>query len=177
MQITIGSTNPVKCRASEVALRMVYPSANFTGLDVPSGVAAQPWGDAETRRGAHNRAQAALAASRADIAVGLEAGVHETEFGLMTCAWVVLLGRDGRVGVGGNSCILLPQPVADAVRAGDELGPAMDRLVNQHNTKHANGAIGILTRDLETRQSAYEMILRLALAPFQRPAWYPLSER
>jgi non-canonical (house-cleaning) NTP pyrophosphatase len=48
----------------------------------------------------------------------------------------------------------------------------MDRLVRQHNTKHKNGAIGILTNNLETRQSAYETIIRLALAPFQHPEWY-----
>jgi non-canonical (house-cleaning) NTP pyrophosphatase len=61
------------------------------------------------------------------------------------------------------------------VQEGLELGAAMDHLVHQHNTKHQNGAIGILTNNLETRQSAYETIIRLALAPFQNPAWYPVS--
>jgi len=52
----------------------------------------------------------------------------------------------------------------------------MDTLTHSLNTKHQNGAIGILTHDLETRQSAYETNLRLALASFQNPAWYPVSE-
>jgi len=173
MRIAIGSTNPVKCSASRAVLSRLYPDAEFVCFDVPSGVPAQPWGDLEARTGALNRARGALHAGDADLGVGLEGGVQESEFGLLTTAWCVLVSRDGRVGVGGNSCTLLPEAVAHWVRQGVELGTAMDRLVQQENTKHRNGAIGILTNDLETRQSAYETILRLALAPFQNPAWYP----
>lgn len=173
MRIAIGSTNPVKCSASRAVLSRLYPDAEFVCFDVPSGVPAQPWGDLEARTGALNRARGALRAGEADLGVGLEGGVQESEFGLLTTAWCVLVSRDGRVGVGGNSCTLLPEVVADWVRQGVELGAAMDRLVQQENTKHRNGAIGILTNDLETRRSAYETILRLALAPFQNPAWYP----
>lgn len=174
MRIAIGSTNPVKCSASRAVLSRVYPDAEFVCFDVPSGVPAQPWGDLEARTGALNRARAALAAGDADLGVGLEGGVQESEFGLLTTAWCVLVDRTGRIGVGGNSCTLLPEAVAYRVRLGDELGAAMDHLVRQEGTKHRNGAIGILTNGLETRQSAYETILRLALAPFQNPAWYPV---
>ncbi|NLF75868.1 MAG: inosine/xanthosine triphosphatase [Chloroflexi bacterium] len=176
MRIATGSTNPVKCNAVRAVLGPLHPGAEFVAIEVPSGVSSQPWGNAETRRGAFNRARAALDATGADLAVGLEGGVQETEFGLMTCAWCALVDRAGRVGIGGNSCILLPPLVADHVRSGGELGQAMDTLTHSLNTKHQNGAIGILTHDLETRQSAYETNLRLALASFQNPAWYPVSE-
>ncbi len=175
MRIAIGSTNPVKCSASRAVLSRLDADAEFVCLDVPSGVPKQPWGDAETRTGALNRARGALEATGADLGVGLEGGVLETEFGLMTNAWCVLVDRSGRIGVGGNACALLPDAVAEQVRAGEELGTAMDRLARQANTKQRNGAIGILTNNLETRQSAYEMIIRLALAPFQNPAWYPVK--
>jgi inosine/xanthosine triphosphatase len=177
MRIAIGSTNPVKCNASRAVLTPLYPDAEFVCVDVPSGVAAQPWGDVEARAGALNRARAALIQTGATLAVGLEGGVQDSEFGLFTCAWCVLVDTQGRVGVGGNSSILLPPTVAERLRRGDELGTAMDQLVNAHNTKQRDGAIGILTNNLETRQSAYETILRLALAPFQNPAWYPISAR
>ncbi len=172
MRIAIGSTNPVKCQAVQAVLQPLFPDATFVTLDVPSGVSAQPWGDEETRTGAYNRARAALKQASADMGVGLEGGVQESEFGLLTAAWCVIVDRTGRVGVGGNSCVLLPPSVAADVRAGLELGEAMDRLVNRANTKHQNGAIGILTDDLETRQSAYETLIRLALAPFIHPEWY-----
>lgn len=173
MRIAIGSTNPVKCNAARAVLGSVFTSAHFEAIEAPSGVSAQPWGDSETRRGAYNRACAALRLTGADLGVGLEGGVQETEFGLMTAAWCVLVAADGRIGIGGNSCVLLPESVAHAVRQGLELGPAIDALAQRENTRQQNGAIGILTDDLETRQSAYETIIRLALAPFQHPDWYP----
>ncbi len=173
MRIAVGSTNPVKFNAACAVLKVLYPDAEFVAVDVPSGVSAQPWGNAETRAGAVNRARAALTESRANMGVGMEGGVQDTEFGLMTTAWCAVVDATGRLGVGGNSSILLPPVVAQQVREGQELGQAMDHFANRENTKHANGAIGILTNDLETRQSAYEMILRLALAPFCNPDWYP----
>ena len=173
MRVAIGSVNPVKCSAVRAVLLPLFPGATFVSVEVPSGVADQPWGDVETRTGAFNRARAALSAAQAELGVGLEGGVQESEFGLLTAAWCVVAAGDGRVGVGGNSCVLLPREVAAAVRGGMELGEAMDRLVDRANTKHQNGAIGILTDDLETRQSAYETIIRLALAPLIHPEWYP----
>lgn len=173
MRIVIGSTNPVKCNATRAVLKPLYPGAAFVALDVPSGISSQPWGDVETRAGAVNRARNALRETGADLAIGLEGGVQESEFGLMTTAWCALVDSTGRIGVGGNACVLLPEPVAAHLRAGRELGFAMDQLVNRSNTRQQNGAIGILTDDLETRQSAYEMIIRLALAPFRNPDWYP----
>jgi inosine/xanthosine triphosphatase len=175
MRIAIGSTNPVKCNAARAVLSALYLDAEFTCIDAPSGVSVQPWDDVEARTGAFNRARSALAHTGADLAIGLEGGVQETEFGLMTTAWCALVDAQGRVGMGGNCCTRLPDRVAECVRQGDELGTAMDKLVNGHNTKRQNGAIGILTNNLETRQSAYEMIIRLALAPFLNPDWYPVT--
>ena len=176
MRIVIGSTNPVKCNAVQAVFAPLYPDASVQGIDVPSHVASQPWGNVETRQGALNRAKEALMRSPADIAVGLEGGVQETEFGLMTCAWAIIVDSNGRVGIGGNSSILRPHPLAEQTRAGRELGHDMDQFSQRQNTKHENGAIGILTNDLETRQSAYEHITRLALASFQHPDWYPLAD-
>ena len=172
MQIIVGSTNPVKIQAVQVALHEVYAEAKVSGVAVPSGVADQPWNDAETRQGAYNRAQAVLDQTSADVAVGLEGGVLESEFGLMTSAWCVILDRAGHVGVGGNSCTLLPPSVADHLQRGVELGIAMDRFSGQTNTKHKDGAIGILTDGLVSRQTAYEIIIKMALAPLIHPAWY-----
>src|SRR5690606_1224047 len=106
--------------------------------------------------------------------VGLEGGVQESVFGLLPTAWCVLVDRTGRIRVGGNSSTRLPEAYAQRVRPGHDTGVAMDRLVSQSGTNLRNVTIGILTNGLETRQSAYETILRLALAPFQNPAWYPV---
>lgn len=175
MHIAIASTNPVKCAAVQHALGGVFSGAQFTALNVPSGVPDQPWGEEETRRGAYNRALAALRQTNADMGVGLEGGVIETDFGLMTTAWCAVIHREGVVGVGGGVNVLLPQAVAEAVRAGMELGTAMDQLVGSHNTKQKEGAIGILTDHLLNRQQAYEVIIQLAVAPFRRPDLYEVK--
>jgi inosine/xanthosine triphosphatase len=175
MKIVVGSKNPVKCAAVEAVLASVFSDARFSAVDSASGVADQPWGDDETRRGAHNRAGHVLAQTDADIGVGLEGGVIETSFGLMTTAWCVVLSRDGQMGIGGGSHVLLPEAVARDVRAGMELGSAMDALIGEYNTKQKNGAIGILTDGLLSRQQAYEVIIQLAVAPFRRPEFYGVT--
>ena len=171
MKVVVGSSNPVKIAAARAVFSRVEPRTHVVGLEVSSGVASQPWGDEETRRGALNRARAALIPD-ADYGVGFEGGVVETEHGLMTCAWCVVVNRTGRIGVGGSVNALLPPVVANAIRAGRELGEAMDALTGLHNTKQSAGAVGILTAGLTDRQRAYEHILALALAPFQRPDLY-----
>ena len=166
MKIAIGSHNPVKVRAVENVLRLVHPQAEFIALEVPSGVAAQPLGDAETRRGALNRARAVREAAGADWGVGLEGGIVATEMGTMTTAWCVIADGEGRIGVGGGANMLLPEPVAERIDQGLELGEAMDEWAGLSDVKRGPGAIGILTRGLVDRQGAYEYIVKLSLARF-----------
>jgi inosine/xanthosine triphosphatase len=171
-RVVVGSTNPVKIAAVRAVLERAGCSARVEGLAVASGVADQPIGDAETIRGATQRARAALDASGADIAVGLEGGVVEEDGFMRTCAWAAVVSRDGRVGVGGSLAMILPDRVASLVRNGVELGHAMDRVTGNHNTKHNAGAVGILTAGLVDRQRAYEWLVTYALAPFLSPDHY-----
>ncbi len=167
MHIVIGSLNPVKQQAARSVLAPLYPGATFEGVEAPSRVPAQPRGDQETRSGAINRARAALASTGADLAVGFESGLIETELGLMTCAWCAVIAPDGRLGVGGGSHMMLPPDVKPQIEEGMELGDVIDRLTGRRNSKHAEGAIGLLTVGLESRETAYAHTLRLALAPFR----------
>jgi non-canonical (house-cleaning) NTP pyrophosphatase len=48
----------------------------------------------------------------------------------------------------------------------------MDQLTGQHNTKQAQGAVGILTGGLSNRQSAYAQLVVMALAPFLKNEYY-----
>jgi inosine/xanthosine triphosphatase len=164
--IAIGSTNPVKVAATDAILGKAFPTATFRAVAVASGVQEQPWGDDQTRTGAFNRATRALEITGATFGVGLEGGVVDTSVGLMTCAWCAIVDGTGKVGYGGGVHILLPAPVATALRRQGELGPAMDVLVNEHNTKQGRGAVGILTNGLSSRQAAYEQLVAMAAAPF-----------
>ena len=174
-RVVVGSTNPVKIAAVQAVLARSGSTAHVDGLAVASGVSEQPIGDAETIRGATQRARAALEASGADLAVGLEGGVVEEEGFMRTCAWASVVSRDGRVGVGGSLAMTLPDGVAALVREGVELGHAMDRVTGEHDTKRGAGAVGILTAGLVDRQRAYEALVTYALAPFLTPHHYAES--
>jgi len=166
IRIAVGSTNPVKIAAAKAVLQRAFPPAEFFGVSVTGGVPDQPWGEAQTRLGAFNRAVNALRQTNADFGLGLEGGLVETSAGLMTCAWCALVDKTGRTGYGGGVKMLLPPAVAEAVRRNGELGPAMDRLVHQSDTKRGPGAVGILTGGLSSRQTAYEQLVAMAAAPF-----------
>lgn len=172
MHIVVGSLNPVKKLAVTSVFDTLYPDVIYSTVNVPSGVPDQPWGDAETRTGAINRAKAAQSQTQADFGIGLEGGLIQTELGIMTCAWCAVYGSAEQLGVGGGSHMMLPPAAAAQLAQGMELGLVMDNLTDQHNTKHSLGAIGLMTDGLETRQTAYAHILRLALAPLRSPAHF-----
>ena len=165
--------NPVKTAAVRAVLSPLAPDATFEGVSVPSDVPNQPFGDDETIRGARTRAERARAGLDADLGVGLEGGCVETADGMRMCAWAVVVDRAGRAGTGGSLAMQLPHSVARRVRAGAELGAAMDALTAQRNTKQGAGAVGILTAGLVDRQRAYEVLVSYALAPFVTPSWWP----
>ncbi len=171
-RVAVGSANPVKLGAVRAVLAWAAPSATIEPVTVPSGVRDQPFGDDETIRGARNRARAARAALDADVGVGLEGGVVDGPGGMRSCAWCVVVHRDGREGVGGSLAMPLPDAVATMIRDGMELGHAMDALVAARGTKHGKGAVGVLTAGRIDRQGAYEVLVTYALAPFVTPGLY-----
>ena len=151
--IAVGSANPVKLAAVETILSNAFPETTFVSITVDSNVPEQPWGDDQTRLGAFNRAAKACEETGSDFGIGLEGGVVETLAGLMTCAWCAMVDGKGKVGYGGGVHMLLPPSVVTLLRQHGELGPAMDRLVNEYNTKQGRGAVGILTNGLSSRQA------------------------
>lgn len=165
-RVVVGSANPVKVAAVRTVFARVVPVADVTNIEVASGVPDQPWGDEETIRGATARARAARETTDADLGVGIEGGVVEIGGEVRTCAWAAVASRDGTVHVGGSLAMPLPPAVAALVRAGTELGHAMDVVSGGHDTKRGAGAVGILTGGLVDRRAAYEVIVAYALAPW-----------
>lgn len=170
--VAVGSKNPVKLAAARAVFANAFPGVRIEAIAVPSGVPDQPFGDEETIAGARARALAAREALDADFGVGLEGGVVEDGASMRSCAWCVVVHRDGREGVGGSLAMPLPPAIATMIRDGMELGHAMDTLVAQRGTKHGQGAVGILTDGRIDRQGAYEVLVTYALAPFLTPGLY-----
>lgn len=172
MRIAVGSGNPVKARAVQAVLRAVYDDLEIVPVAVDSGIPDQPLGDVETRAGAVNRARRALDAADAELGVGLEGGLIETEFGWMTCAWCAVVDRAGAVGIGGSVNALLPPAVVAKIEQGHELGDAIDLVTGLEDTKQRMGAVGVLSGGLTNRQAAYEHLVKMALVRFLKPAYF-----
>lgn len=171
-QLVVASTNPVKINAALHGFQQVFPDETFdaSGVSVSTGVSDQPMTALETMQGAMNRAENARNRQpEADYWIGIEGGIEDTDMGMQCFAWVIILGRDDRIGRGQTAVFYLPIEVAELVRDGMELGHADDHVFKRDNSKQKNGAIGILTDDAVDRTSYYVQAMIMALVPFKNP--------
>ncbi|MBO0960341.1 DUF84 family protein [Neobacillus sp. MM2021_6] len=164
MKIIIGSMNPAKINAVKNSFE--GQEAEFVSIDIPSGVNAQPFSDEETIQGAINRAVGALKQGNGDIAIGLEGGVHETSHGLLLCNWGALATRNMEPIIAGGARILLPEQVAERLKAGDELGPVMDEYSKKENVRKHEGAIGIFTNEMINRMDMFTHVTKLLVGQY-----------
>jgi len=172
-KVAVGSSNPAKVAAVRAAMAKLAPDATIAAHEVVSGVRAQPWGERETRRGAIERARAAIAATvDADLGVGLEGGVIDDGGGLELVSWVAIVDRAGRVGLASGLRFMLPTSAAARLRRGAELGEVMDELFETSESKKTSGAVGLLTQGFVSRSEAFADLVAMAAAPFLFPAMY-----
>jgi len=169
--VVAGTINPAKIRAIAQAFNDVFGkgSCHIAGVEVESGVAAQPLSDVETRTGARQRvAHARQACPQADFWVAIEAGIE----GDCAFAWMVIENAQQR-GESRSASFTLPPIVLQGLAQGHELGTEMARLTGVENIKQKGGAIGAFTNGLLTRSSVYHQALILALCPFTHPLYAP----
>ncbi|MFB6095643.1 MAG: inosine/xanthosine triphosphatase [Halodesulfurarchaeum sp.] len=168
MYVAVGSGNPVKVAATEGAIGDI--ATHIEAVPVDSGVSEQPRSDRETLRGAENRAQRALEEGDFDLSVGIEGGVAtptQTE-GLYLTMWAA--ATDGTThGRGAGPRLRLPESIASRVESGEELGPLMDDVLGTSGVAENQGAAGVLTDNIITRESALRHAVAGALGPFVSP--------
>src|ERR1700756_4181138 len=101
MIVAVGSFNPAKIEAARLAFGGVLAGVWRGGLDgkdgynASPGAAAQPMTDAETIRGARNRAARAIDLGEADYGVGIEGGLEQTDGSWFNSGWAVVVDRAG----------------------------------------------------------------------------------
>nr|WP_261593240.1 MULTISPECIES: inosine/xanthosine triphosphatase [unclassified Pseudoalteromonas] len=173
IKVLVGSQNPVKISAAKSVIARYFPEYQIDcqGLHAPSGVPEQPLGEEQTRLGAQNRVSYLQQHHDADFFCAMEGGAHQFSYGPATFAYVVVANAH-YTSVNRSSNLPLPQPIYNALMAGEELGPVMDRVFNTTNIKQQGGAIGLLTNHVATRESTYTQALTLAMAPFLHPHLY-----
>ena len=187
LRVGVGSGNPVKRRAVELALGSAADDdlpSDPTGVavesvPVDSGVSEQPTGHAETIAGAENRAAAVLDAeprggagapddgATYDLGVGVEGGVagFDGADGRYLIMWAAVTDGD-RVGRAAGPSLALPADVAARIDDGAELGPVMDDLLGTDGVAKRGGAAGALTNGRVDRAEALAAGVSGALGPF-----------
>ena len=184
MHLFVGSTNPVKINAVTTAASETWPDVQVMGFDVPSGIAAQPRTDLETRTGARNRALAALDEGvsflKKDqkrirtlevLGVGLEGGVFEQEGEVWSTVWVAVVDIDGVFYESNGARFKVPDLIAEPILAGEEMGPIVNKLFGGADVRRTNGAIGVITNNFVDRTEEYGAIAKMALGLWYGRDW------
>jgi len=177
MRIAVGSTNPVKVRATERAFSKAFPGLEVIafGIDVESGVPPQPIGE-ETIRGAMNRAAEALEGSGADFGVGIEAGLFPfpgTLTGYLELQWCAIRDRIGRVSLGCGPGFEQPPAIIDEVfKRGRDVEGAIEAIFGIGGIGRREGAIGLLSKGLMDREGLTEISVLMALIPILNEGLY-----
>ena len=169
MKILVGSTNPVKINATREAFKRFYDNVKVIGFPVSSGVSEQPI-EEEVFAGAKNRALKLIELNKnentnADFFVGIEGGIGKLAGKWFSFGGVCIIDKSGAKGYGTSALFELPQFVIDRLLNGEELGPVMDELQNQTNTKQKHGAIGFLTNGVMDRKELYVSGIITAMIP------------
>lgn len=181
MHIFVGSHNPVKINAVTIAASETWPDATIVGYDVPSGVDEQPIGDDMTRKGAVNRAKAALHDGLAEhtsltdqdkvLGVGLEGGVMEFGQEMWSTVWVAVVDSEGTVCEANGARFKVPDIVANKIRKGEEMGPVVAQISGHSDVRKKQGFIGVLTDGFVDRTEEYSGIAKMALGVWFGRNW------
>jgi inosine/xanthosine triphosphatase len=185
--IAVGSTRKPKLNAVRDALvtiaAVLDPEAQFEviGLEVESVVGHTPATCEELMRGAKQRAETLAQHARKSgedwkYFVGLEGGLDVVEENwnrrvfLESWAYVYDGGR-GYFGRSGG--VELPEALAhEVLEKGVELSVAIDKFAGEAGIRDAQGAWGVLTRNLIARQEAFRVAVIAAFAPFYNEKMY-----
>jgi inosine/xanthosine triphosphatase len=185
--VVVGSTRKPKVGAVREAVAafgsLLAPEKEIEviGVEVESGVSHTPTSREELMQGARQRAEAvarlaAQSSQQGDFFVGLEGGldvIHENGVRRVFLeSWAYV--SDGAQGFFGRSgSIEVAEAVAkEVVDRGVELSVAIDRFAGEVGIRDAQGAWGVLSGDLVTRQDSFRLAVIAASAPFYNAKLY-----
>lgn len=190
--VAVGSTRRPKLSAVSEALESLGPllasgeEFEVAGFDVESGVGHTPLTRSELMRGARQRAEALISVAgerdgRPRYFVGLEGGLDVLKEDVpgendgrrvLLESWAYVTdGLRGHYGRSGG--VEVPPTLAhEVIENGVELSVAIDRYAGEVGIRDAQGAWGVLSRNLITRQEAFRVAVIAAFAPFYNAKTY-----
>ena len=185
--VAVGSTRKPKLGAVRDAIasigNLLAPDAEIeiVGVEVESGVSHTPVSREELMRGAQQRAEAVAKFAKQsgdpwNFFIGVEGGFDVLrENGARRVfleSWAYV--SDGSSGYFGRSgSIEVPEAIAEeVVDRGVELSVAIDRFAGEVGIRDAQGAWGVLSGNLITRQESFRVAVIAAFAPFYNSRMY-----
>jgi inosine/xanthosine triphosphatase len=185
--VAVGSTRRPKLSAVTQAVQAFAPALGagtefeVVGFDVESGVSHTPSSRTELMRGARQRADALVHLAREKgeawrYFVGLEGGLdvvpEDSGRRVFLESWAYVTdGAQGHYGRSGG--VELPEALAhEVLEKGVELAVAIDRFAGAVGIRDAQGAWGVLSGNLITRQEAFRVAVVAAFAPFYNAKMY-----
>ena len=193
ISVAVGSLRRPKLNAVWEAINVIGPTLDWdaqfevVGCEVPSGVGHTPLSRGQVMAGARQRAEALVGIGRAEgkpwsYFVGLEGGldvINDDGVGgagerqVFLVSWAYVTDGTGRGFFGQAGGITLPGTLATTVvDQGVELADAIDELAGITGVRDAQGAWGVLTANLITRQEVFRTAVVNAFAPFYNAALY-----
>lgn len=187
LHIAVGSARRPKLHAVREAAASFVPlfgparSCEVLGYEVDSGVSHTPASREELMRGARQRAEVLQETLRsegvaADFFVGVEGGLdivaESRERRVFLESWAYVCdGKRGHFGCSGS--IEIPSALAEKVLSdGVELATAIDEFAGAVGIRDGQGAWGVLSRNLISRQDSFRIAVVAAFAPFYNSAMY-----
>ena len=180
--VAVGSRRRPKLNAVWEALSVFGPSLDdnaqfdIAAVEVPSGVRHTPLSREDIMTGARQRAEALERIAHEknepwEYFVGLEGGFDVVREGAWRWVflenWAYVADANGRRAFGQSGAVLVPEPLAmRVVDDGVELSEAVDAFAGGRGIRDAQGAWGVLTRNMITRQDAFRVAVINAFAPF-----------
>jgi inosine/xanthosine triphosphatase len=189
-RIAVASTRRPKLLAVQEAVQQFRSlfdpplTIEVFGYDVASGVSHTPVSREELMRGARQRAETLAqhlqdSVIQADFYVGLEGGLDSISGNgnrrVFLQSWAYAMdSHRGHFGCSGS--VELPAALAaEVLDRGTELATAIDQFTNSVGTRDNQGAWGVLSGGLISRQDSFRFALLAAFAPFYNVNLYRLA--
>jgi len=175
MKIIICTENKAKVQAIESVLNRVWTDFSLVNEKFDSDISEQPLSETEGIEGAMNRANnAKLKHQDADYCIGMEGYVDTNKYGMFLAGAVVIIDKDGKIGIGSSAKMLLPSSIKKKIEEGQELGPLMKELMKDSadSIRQLDGTNGFLSKGLYNRVDEFKNAAECALTIFQSPEFF-----
>jgi len=172
MKIILGSENPAKKRAVELALEELgFSTSEIISVSSDSSVSSKPIGY-EIIRGAENRNQDSKKYAKEnnlvyDYLCAIEGGFSLDENGLpFVVTYAVVENINGKKSTGKSLGLRLQKDVFEFIKSGGSINKLIGLLNSSENNKHNLGITGYLTKGLLMRDKFDKDAVVSAFVPF-----------